>query len=74
MLIVELLYTRVHQAIERHQVALEALADALLERETLEGGEALSILHSHGVSMDDHLGGRVVEDRPRGARRPLLSS
>ena len=74
-LIVELLYTRVREAIERHQGALEALADALLERETLEGGEALSILHSHGVSMDDDpMGRRVVDDRPRGARRPLLSS
>jgi cell division protease FtsH len=43
-LIVELLYTRVREAIELHRGALEALAEALLDRETLEGNEALSIL------------------------------
>ena len=72
-LIVELLYTRVRESIERHLPALEALAEALLERETLEGGEALSILHSHGVSMEDPTRWRVVDERPRGARRPLVS-
>jgi cell division protease FtsH len=69
-LIVELLYTRVREAIEMHRGALEALAEALLERETLEGTEALTILRTHGVSMEDALRRRAVDDRLRGARRP----
>ena len=44
--IVEQLYERVKDAIERHRGALEALAEALLEKETLEGPEALAILQS----------------------------
>jgi hypothetical protein len=53
--IVEALYARVREAVERHRAALEALADALLERETLEGAEAIAILHAHGVTTDDPL-------------------
>ena len=48
------------RAIELHRNALEALAEALLEQETLEGNEALSILRTHGVSMEDALRRRVV--------------
>jgi cell division protease FtsH len=69
-LIVDLLYTRVREAIELHRGALEALAEALLDRETLEGNEALSILQSHGVSMEETLRRRAIDDRLRGARRP----
>jgi cell division protease FtsH len=69
-LIVELLYTRVRAAIEGHRGALEALAEALLDRETLEGNEALSILQSHGVSMEEAIRRRGVDDRTRVARRP----
>ena len=61
----ELLYTRVREAIEQHRAALEALAEALLDRETLEGNEALSILQSHGVAMEDPLRRRVVDERLR---------
>ena len=68
--IVEALYDRVRDAIERHRSALEALAEALLERETLEGNEALSILQAHGVAMEDPLHRRAVDDRLRGVRRP----
>ena len=68
-LIVELLYTRVREAIEAHRTALEALAEALLDRETLEGGEALSILQMHGVAMEDALRRRAVDERVRGVRR-----
>ncbi len=68
-LIVELLYTRVREAIETHRTALEALAEALLDRETLEGGEALSILQMHGVAMEDALRRRAVDERVRGVRR-----
>jgi hypothetical protein len=49
---------------------LEALAEALLDRETLEGNEALSILQAHGVSMEETLRRRAMDDRLRGARRP----
>ena len=69
-LIVELLYIRVREAIELHRGALEALAEALLDRETLEGNEALSILQSHGVSMEESLRRRGLDDGLRGARRP----
>jgi ATP-dependent metalloprotease len=68
--IVEALYARVREAIDRHRAALEALADALLERETLEGAEAIAILHGHGVTTDDPLRRRVADDRLRGSRRP----
>ena len=51
--IVEQLYERVKDAIERHRGALEALAEALLEKETLEGPEALAILQSGGVSLEE---------------------
>jgi hypothetical protein len=68
--IVEALYTRVREAVESHRAALEALAEALLERETLEGGEALTILNAHGVTTDDPLRRRAVDDRLRGSRRP----
>jgi ATP-dependent Zn protease len=73
-LIVELLYTRVRESIELHRRALEALAEALLDRETLEGNEALSILQSHGVAMEDPTRRGAADDRLRGARRTLRSS
>jgi ATP-dependent Zn protease len=68
--IVELLYTRVREAIDGHRAALEALADALLERETLEGAEALAILHTHGVSTDDTERRRAADDHLLAPRRP----
>jgi cell division protease FtsH len=68
--IVELLYLRVREAIERHRIALEALAEALLDKETLEGGEALALLQSHGVITDDALRRRTVDPGVRGSRRP----
>jgi cell division protease FtsH len=68
-LIVELLYTRVREAVERHRDALEALAEALLDRETLEGNEALAILQSYGVVMDEAVGRRSLDERLRGVRR-----
>jgi hypothetical protein len=67
--IVEALYARVREAVDRHRAALEALADALLERETLEGAEAIAILHAHGVTTDDPLRRRLADDLLRGSRR-----
>jgi len=43
------LYARAREIVEAHRPALDALADALLERETIDGDEALRILESHGV-------------------------
>jgi cell division protease FtsH len=68
--IVEALYARVKDAIERNRGALEALAEALLERETLEGSDAFALLQSHGVVMEEALRRRTADPGPRAARRP----
>jgi cell division protease FtsH len=47
--IVETSYARVRLLLEEHRTALDALARALLERETIEGEEAVKILEAHGV-------------------------
>ncbi|HEX5386941.1 MAG TPA: ATP-dependent metallopeptidase FtsH/Yme1/Tma family protein [Gemmatimonadales bacterium] len=47
--IIEGLYARVRQLIETHRAALEALARALLERETIGGEEAVAILAANGA-------------------------
>jgi cell division protease FtsH len=47
--IVETLYARVRLLLEEHRAGLDALARALLERETIEGDEAVRILEAHGV-------------------------
>jgi cell division protease FtsH len=47
--IVEAAYARVKKLLEEHRVALEALARALLERETIEGSEAVRLLEANGV-------------------------
>ena len=70
--IVEQLYERVKDAIERHRGALEALAEALLEKETLEGPEALAILQSEGVSLEDVPRRRAVDPVTRASWRPTL--
>jgi cell division protease FtsH len=49
--LVEALYARVRAALSEHRAALEALAAALRERETLEGREALEIFRAHGVPI-----------------------
>jgi cell division protease FtsH len=43
-------YSRVLDCLRTHRAALEALADALLERETLTGDEAISVMESAGLS------------------------
>ena len=49
--IVEALYARVKGVLQDHRDALEALARALLERETLTGEEAIAVLEANGVSV-----------------------
>jgi ATP-dependent Zn protease len=70
--IVEQLYERVKGAIERHRDALEALAEALLEKETLEGSEALAILQSRGVTWEELSRRRAVDPPTRPSWRPTL--
>jgi cell division protease FtsH len=70
--IVEQLYERVKDAIERHRGALEALAEALLAKETLEGPEALAILQSEGVSLEEVPRRRAVDPVTRASWRPTL--
>jgi cell division protease FtsH len=43
------LYERTRELLTTHRAALDALAEALLEKETLDGAEAVAILHAHGV-------------------------
>ncbi|HSJ25975.1 MAG TPA: ATP-dependent metallopeptidase FtsH/Yme1/Tma family protein [Longimicrobiales bacterium] len=43
------LYARTREVLTQHRAAMDALAQALLERETLDGAEALAILAKHGV-------------------------
>jgi cell division protease FtsH len=45
------LYVRTREILSTHQPALEALAQALLARETLDGVEALAVLEAHGVKV-----------------------
>ena len=47
--LLERLYARARDIIASNRAALEALAQALLERETIDGDEALAILERHGV-------------------------
>jgi cell division protease FtsH len=43
------LYDRARELLMQHRPALDALAQALLERETLDGAEAMALLERHGV-------------------------
>jgi cell division protease FtsH len=45
------LYARTHDIVEKNKTALEALAQALLERETIDGSEAMEILRDQGVQV-----------------------
>ena len=45
------LYERTREILSAHRPALDALAQALLERETIDGEEALAILEQHGVRL-----------------------
>jgi cell division protease FtsH len=69
--IVEELYARVRDALERHRAALDALAAALLERETIEGAEVLAIFEACGVVSSPLSGRRAVDSPARAARRAL---
>jgi cell division protease FtsH len=45
------LHARTREILRTHAIALDALAEALLERETLEGDEAIRLLAAHGVPV-----------------------
>jgi cell division protease FtsH len=44
-------YDRTRKVLTQHRAALDALAEALLERETLDGAEAMALLEQHGVEI-----------------------
>jgi cell division protease FtsH len=48
--ILERSYAQVREVLQHNRAALEALADALLEHETLEGEEALRLMEEHGLN------------------------
>jgi cell division protease FtsH len=45
------LYERTREVLTQHRAALDALAQALLERETLDGADAMALLERHGVGI-----------------------
>jgi ATP-dependent Zn protease len=44
------LYAQTREVLTTHRAALDALAQALLDRETLDGAEAIAVLERHGVA------------------------
>ncbi len=62
--IVEGLYARVKGLLELHRAALEGLARALLDRETLTGEEAIAVFQANGVTVE-----RIVPARLAAAAR-----
>jgi cell division protease FtsH len=47
--VIERLYARAVEVVRSHRAAVEALGNALLERETLDGAEALGLLTANGL-------------------------
>ncbi len=45
------LYDRAREILTENRAALEALAQALLERETVDGPEAIALFETHGVEL-----------------------
>jgi cell division protease FtsH len=48
------MYERTREILTTHRASLDALAHALLERETLDGAEAMALLEEHGVTQFHH--------------------
>ncbi len=49
--LIERLYARVKDVLTSHRAALDALAGALLEHETIDGPDALRLLEAHGLAI-----------------------
>jgi cell division protease FtsH len=49
--ILDRLYARTRAILLEHRAALDALAELLLERETVDGSDAMEVLAAHGVSL-----------------------
>ena len=65
--LLERLYGRTRELIGRHRPALDALAQALLERETIDGADALGILARHGVPLPQPSGtAALAQPQPNG--------
>jgi cell division protease FtsH len=67
--IVEEMYARVHEGLSQNRAALDALAEALLERETIEGADVLVLFHAQGVVPVEPPKRRAVDGGIRGTRR-----
>ena len=72
--IVEEMYQRVREGLLAHRDALDALAEALLDRETIEGAEVITIFHAHGVVPLDLPRRRSIDTSLRGSRRSAQGS
>jgi ATP-dependent Zn protease len=46
------LYEQTRELLTEHRAALDALAEALLERETLDGVDAMAIMARHGIQAE----------------------
>jgi len=51
--IIERLYARAVALVTRHRASVEALGEALLERETIDGPDALELMVRHGLPRPD---------------------
>jgi cell division protease FtsH len=47
--IIDALYERTVALMETHRAALEALGEALLEQETIDGTDAVRLMEQHGL-------------------------
>jgi len=63
---------RAHEILSKHRKALDLVAEALLERETIDGGEVARIVHeSLGEGPSDDQGDDVIE-KPVDPDRPII--
>jgi len=63
---------RAHEILSKHRKALDLVAEALLERETIDGGEVARIVHeSLGEGPSDDKGDDVI-DKPVDPDRPII--
>ncbi len=65
--LLERMYERARQVLELNRPALEALASALLERETLDGPEAVHLMEEHGLRLP----APAVRPQPAAALAPV---
>ncbi|HUF34724.1 MAG TPA: AAA family ATPase [Gemmatimonadales bacterium] len=67
--IVDDMYTRVREGLARHRSALDALAELLLDQETIEGAEVIELFRGHGVVQPEPPRRRAIDGERRGPGR-----